>query len=353
MLRAAAGAGSLKDARVELPEGDVVLRQMGLARDALYLNTMEGGVDRLEQVPIGLLGRLKKAEFLRLPFDNSITQLVTHPTVQGAILRLQGWIDAPRIMQVDAKSGDSHDTRLAPPGASDFSDGRGAPPLGGGTPPGHSPPQQNTRLTGDNRRCSRTAPTGRRRPRSIRAPRVARARGGSRTCAAAAGGDQHRSGRGPTMNTILDFIAVPNSWFAAAPNPARLAIVGHGAGAIPVGGALVRRPELFAAVVAEAPVMDMLRAELMPNGPANIPEFGSSATPDGAEQLRAISAYYQVKEAAAYPAVLLTAARNDARVEPWQPGKMAARLQAANAGGKPVLLRVDYDAGHGRATPRF
>jgi prolyl oligopeptidase len=43
---------------------------------------------------------------------------------------------------------------------------------------------------------------------------------------------------------------------------------------------------------------------------------------------------------------------NDPRVDPWQPGKMAARLQQATSSGKPVLLRVDYAAGHGRGTPQ-
>jgi prolyl oligopeptidase len=48
-----------------------------------------------------------------------------------------------------------------------------------------------------------------------------------------------------------------------------------------------------------------------------------------------------------YPAVILETGINDPRVEPWQSAKMAARLQAATASGKPVLLRVDYAAGHG------
>jgi prolyl oligopeptidase len=48
-----------------------------------------------------------------------------------------------------------------------------------------------------------------------------------------------------------------------------------------------------------------------------------------------------------YPAVLVTAGANDPRVDPWQGGKMAARLQAATGSDKPVLLRVNYDAGHG------
>src|SRR5207237_8487888 len=52
------------------------------------------------------------------------------------------------------------------------------------------------------------------------------------------------------------------------------------------------------------------------------------------------------QDAAAYPAVLLTTGANDPRVAPWQAGKMTARLQAATSSGKPILLRVDYDAGH-------
>jgi prolyl oligopeptidase len=50
--------------------------------------------------------------------------------------------------------------------------------------------------------------------------------------------------------------------------------------------------------------------------------------------------------------VLLTGGINDPRVDPAQPSKMTARLQAATSSGKPVLLRVDYDAGHGMGSTR-
>jgi prolyl oligopeptidase len=61
-----------------------------------------------------------------------------------------------------------------------------------------------------------------------------------------------------------------------------------------------------------------------------------------------VSAYHRLKDHnTAYPAVLLTTGINDPRVDPWQMNKMTARLQAATSSGKPVLLRVDYDAGHG------
>jgi prolyl oligopeptidase len=65
-----------------------------------------------------------------------------------------------------------------------------------------------------------------------------------------------------------------------------------------------------------------------------------------------MDAYQHVKDGAAYPAVMLTTGANDPRVAPWQAGKMAARLQAATSSAKPVLLRVDYDAGHGMGSTK-
>jgi prolyl oligopeptidase len=54
-----------------------------------------------------------------------------------------------------------------------------------------------------------------------------------------------------------------------------------------------------------------------------------------------------VRDGTAYPAVLFTTGANDPRVAPWEVTKRAARGQAASSSGRPVLLRVDYDAGHG------
>ena len=60
-----------------------------------------------------------------------------------------------------------------------------------------------------------------------------------------------------------------------------------------------------------------------------------------------MSSYHHVKDGTAYPAVMVVTGINDPRVTPCEPGKMAARLQAATSSGKPILLRVDYEAGHG------
>ena len=101
-----------------------------------------------------------------------------------------------------------------------------------------------------------------------------------------------------------------------------------------------------------APLMDMLRFEQTADGPASVAEFGSASTAQGGNALRAVSAYHNVRNLTAYPAVLFSTGWNDARVGPWQAGKMAARLQAANPGGKPALLRIDFEGGYGPGTPR-
>ena len=365
VLRVAADAPNLASARVVVPENDVVLRSMGLARDALYLLTMEGGADRLERVPVGLLGRLRKPEFLRTPFDTSIAELVTHPEQPGVLLRLQGWIDPPRIVQVDAKSGDLRDTRLQPPSPADFSQMDEvrlyAPGHDGARIPVTLMYDKSTRLTGDNPTLLATfGAFGATQSPTFDPARLALLeRGGVYAIAHVRGGGEygerwHVAGRGAAkVNTVLDLVSVAEFLVRYGfTNPKKLAVMGRGAGGIAVGGALVRRPELFAAVVAQAPLADMLRAENGPDGPGLIPEFGSAATPAGAERLRAISAYHQVREGTAFPAVLLTAGFNDARVDLSQPGKFAGRLQSATASGKPVLLRVDFEAGHGPGTPR-
>jgi len=149
-------------------------------------------------------------------------------------------------------------------------------------------------------------------------------------------------------NTWRDFIACAEYLIAQHyTSPSKLFGVGESAGGILIGRAIEERPDLFAAVIAEVPIADMLRWETTASGEGNVTEFGSVKTQEGFEDLYAMSSYAHVKDGVKYPAVMVTTAINDKRVEPWIPAKFAARLQAATASGKPVLLRVDYDAGHG------
>ena len=130
-------------------------------------------------------------------------------------------------------------------------------------------------------------------------------------------------------------------------SPATTAIEGGSAGGITVGMAMTERPDLFRVVFSKFGDSNALRAEFETDGDANALEYGSLKTEAGFRALLAMDALSHVRDGVAYPAVLYTTGINDPNVSPWQPGKMAARLQNASSSGRPVLLRVDPDAGHG------
>jgi len=90
-----------------------------------------------------------------------------------------------------------------------------------------------------------------------------------------------------------------------------------------------------------------VRAEESANGITNISEFGSFRNPSEFPALLEMSTYHQIRDGTAYPAVLLIHGLNDPRVDVWHSAKAAARLQAASTSGRPVLLRLDAQAGHG------
>jgi prolyl oligopeptidase len=129
--------------------------------------------------------------------------------------------------------------------------------------------------------------------------------------------------------------------------PGRIAINAASAGGILVGRAMTERPDLFAAVISQVGLMNPLRGELTPNGPVNVPEFGSVTKRNECMALMEMDPYLNVKDGVSYPATLVTAGINDPRVIAWQPAKFAARLSQATASGKPVLFFADGNAGHG------
>ncbi len=89
-----------------------------------------------------------------------------------------------------------------------------------------------------------------------------------------------------------------------------------------------------------------MRAEFSPDGPPNVPEFGTVTTEAGFANLYDMDTMGHVKKGVQYPAVMVTTGLNDPRVSPWEPAKVAAALQASGT-SKPVLLRIDEEAGHG------
>jgi len=160
------------------------------------------------------------------------------------------------------------------------------------------------------------------------------------------------AGKGPhKMRGVADFIACAEYLLSEGyTSRDKLAAQSISAGGVLVGRSFTERPDLFRTVVIEAGALDALRFEVTANGPANIPEWGSTQSREGFDALRKMSPYEHIIAGTHYPGVLLTTGINDPRVEPWQSCKMAARLQAATTSGRPILLSVNYDEGHFQTT---
>jgi prolyl oligopeptidase len=159
----------------------------------------------------------------------------------------------------------------------------------------------------------------------------------------------HRAGFKTTKpNTWKDGIASAKYLIEKGyASPKTMGALGGSAGGIFVGRMTTEAPELFSAAVFDVGMMDTIRSEESANGITNISEFGTVKDPVEFKALMEMSTYHQIKDGAAYPAVLFIHGLNDPRVDVWQSAKAAARLQAASSSGKPVLMRLDGQAGHG------
>lgn len=129
----------------------------------------------------------------------------------------------------------------------------------------------------------------------------------------------------------------------------KVAIWGASAGGITVGRAMTERPDLFKAAIVEVGMVNALRDETAPN--SNTEEFGTVKDSAGFKNLLEMDAYHHLKKGIKYPSTLITGGINDERVAVWEPVKFAARLMKDDASKNPILLKVDYEGGHGNNTP--
>ncbi len=356
VLRTSLSKPDLAKATLAVPPGEPVIVGIAAAAEGLYIQDLDGGIGKLRRLPYGP----GTAESVKLPFEGAISSLVANPTEPGAWLELVGWTKPPLWYALDAKSGKVEDTHIVPPSPVDFSEIVSeevkAKSADGSMVPLSIVHRREIKMDGSNPAwLEGYGAYGITYDPSFRPTWLALLeRGGLYAVAHVRGGgeygeDWHNAGRKLTkQHTIDDFIAcaqylIENRYTS----PAKLAGEGTSAGGITIGGAVTQRPDLFVAALIRVGDSDSMRSELMESGPANIPEFGTVKEADGFKALYAMDAYQHVKLDTAYPAVLLTTGVNDPRVAPWQAAKMAARLQASTNSGKPVLLRVDYDAGHG------
>ncbi|HZE68436.1 MAG TPA: prolyl oligopeptidase family serine peptidase [Pyrinomonadaceae bacterium] len=347
----------LAKAETVFPAGEAVVTNIGTAKDAVYVQTLDGGVGKLWRVDYkgGAPQRIK------LPYDGTAFVGWTDQGTDGLLFGLTSWTKSTAYFAFDPKTQAATNIGLGPPIPIDMSniesasvkaksyDGTMVPLVilykRGLKRDGTNP----TLLNGYGAYgINNTEPFF----ASNFLPWLER--GGVIALAGVRGGGEygeewHLAGKEKTKpNTWKDFIACAEYLIREKyTSSEHLAGQGGSAGGILIGNSIVERPELFGAAIDQVGDNNALRFEVTSNGIPNIPEFGSVKTEEGFKALLEMDAYQKVKDGVKYPAVLLTTGINDPRVEPWMSAKMAARLQVATTSSKPVLLRIDYDAGHG------
>ena len=355
-MRTTLSKPDVKAAISVVPPSDQVLFEIAASRDGLYFESRDGAVKRLKRLPWGA----KDASEIKLPLEGAASLLSASPIVPGAIVSLAAWTRAREIYAVDAE-GKTVNTKLQPLGKYDAPDGLVTTEVKVKSHDGAMVPlsiihRSDTKLDGSNPALlygygaygiteePRFGPTRMAWFEKGGVYAVANVRGSG-----VYGQDWYKAGYKATKpNTLKDLIACAEYLIAQKyTSSSKLGILGGSAGGILVGRAMTERPDLFAAVIPDVGLLDAVRAETTANGIPNIPEFGTVKKEDEFRALLAMSSYHHVKAGTPYPAVLLVHGVNDPRVDVWHSSKMAARLLAATTSGKPVLLDLDYEAGHG------
>ncbi len=350
----------LSAARVILPSRpDRVIESIHAAKDGLYVATLDGVYSHLLKITDD-----GQAHEIALPARGHIGGFFTDPRQDGATLELSSWVLQPTRYRYDPADGAFVNLHLGAPGriaAGDYTveDLEATAKDGVKVPlslvlPRHpaAPGKAITVIEAyGSYGISNLADFSPRRAAFMQeglAYGVCHVRGGGELGDAwrLAGKDANKP------NTWRDLIACAQDLVnRGVTDPSRLFILGGSAGGITMGRAMEERPDLFAGVLDLVPASNLLRMEFTPNGPPNVPEFGTIKTETGFHNLYAMDSVMHVKSGVAYPPILISTGLNDPRVAPWQPAKLAAALDAADD-PNPVLLRIDPDAGHGIGSTR-
>ncbi|HEY4126359.1 MAG TPA: prolyl oligopeptidase family serine peptidase, partial [Rhizomicrobium sp.] len=344
----------LSSAKVLLPvREDRLVESVHAAKDALYVLTREGLYSHLLRIPAGST----KAEDISLPHQGTMSDVFTDPRENGASFALESWNLPPTEYSYDPKTGKFTELKL-------------------GVMPAFNPDDFTVQVLQARAKDGVMVPLSLMQPKGVKGPQITmiqaygsyglsqwpffsprnvsfvREGGTFAMCHVRGGGELGEKWRlagkdENKPNTWRDIIACGEDLIARGiTTKDKLFIFGGSAGGITMGMALTERPDLFAGVIDAVPAANTTRSEFSPNGPPNIPEFGTITTEQGFKNLLAMDSYQHVKDGTTYPAVLITTGINDPRVSPWEPAKFAARLQASGT-PNPVLLRVDLQAGHG------
>jgi len=322
-----------------------VIEGVHAAADALYVLAREGDYSQLLRIPAGT----DRIEEVALPAKGHVSEVFTDPREAGVTFALESWVMAPTILRYDPTTKAFADQHLGVKGDIDpaafavadqwatAKDGVKVPytlvqPKGAGRP------GVTIIEAYGSYGISNLADFSPRRAAAMKEGinyAICGVRGGGEL------GEAWRLGGKDANkpNTWRDLIACSEDLIArGVTDKSKLFII-------------TERPDLFAGVIDLVPAANTIRSEFTPNGPDNIPEFGSIKTEQGFKNLYEMDSVQHVKAGTNYPAVMIATGLNDPRVAPWEPAKFAAALQASGT-QNPVLLRIDEQAGHGIGSTR-
>jgi oligopeptidase B len=158
-------------------------------------------------------------------------------------------------------------------------------------------------------------------------------------------------------NSFTDFIACAEHLIGAGyGTKGKVAAYGGSAGGMLMGAVANLRPDLWGAIIAAVPFVDVLNTmsdTTLPLTPPEWPEWGNPLEDAAAYDLIASYSPYDRVTAQAYPPILATGGLSDPRVTYWEPAKWTARLREFTTGDAPILLKINMEAGHGGASGRF
>ncbi|MFO0760652.1 MAG: prolyl oligopeptidase family serine peptidase [Byssovorax sp.] len=359
ILRLLPGVSALAKATTIVPESDGVIEGFEVTASRVYVNALAGGPSELRAYDL----KGKAQPPVAIPPISSVRELVALDG-DDLFFRNTSFTEPPGWYVVTGKSGKVHKTALYQTSPADFSDVEALREMCT-SKDGTKVPMNILRKKGTpldkNRPVVLSGYGGYNvtiKPGFSPLSRVMLDAGGVIVRTNLRGGGEfgeewHRGGNLTNKQNVFDdFAACAKRLFELGyTSPSRLAIIGGSNGGLLMGAELTQHPEMFRAVVSYVGIYDSLRVELTPNGAFNVTEFGTVKNPDHFKALLAYSPFHNVKDGVAYPSALFLTGANDPRVDPFHSRKMVARLQAANGGPHPILLRTSGDTGHGIGSP--
>ena len=351
----------LARARVLVAEdAEASIQSLGVSHDAIFLVDLIGGRARVRRLARGS----GQPGVVKLPYEGWVPYLVTDPLQSDWYMPLATWTRPPRIFHATARG--FEDTGLGEVSPADYKN-VAVEEVEVPADDGEKVPLTILAAKGTKRDGSHPAILDGYGGYGISilpffdGPLLAwLERGGVFAYAHVRGGGEkgnrwYEAGKGKNKpRGIRDFHACAeylarNGWTSAE----RLAASGGSMGGVLVGRAITERPELFRAAVIHVGMVNALRYLEGNNGANQTAELDATpSTPEGFRTLLAMDAYQNIKPATSYPAVMVAVGLNDQRVTPWASAKFAARLQAVSANGRPMLIRIEGDAGHGVGSTR-